>query len=473
MDTKELIKRFEQSKNKSWCPVPWITASTTTNGHYRLCVQANSDLKTRGLYYDQTGKPLTAKDHRVTDSRNSELAKDVRKTMLEGQQHSSCLRCQNEETSGLVSRRILSRFNYSQLEEKITLNQCMEKTLANGSIKPDDFSIVEVDVRMGNRCNLACRSCYPGESSGWYQEWMDTKSKNFRSGDQKVELMKLQNGKVEVKGFDPDWTQNSSLFKHLHEDAPDFEYIHIVGGEPLLINEHFKALEKFVESGKANKITLDYNSNITLIPKKVLGLWEHFHKVRVGYSIDGVGKVNDYIRYPSRWQTIEKNLRLLDSSKINLEIWPTVTVMAYNVLYIPEIIQWQIESNFQKQNLAPMLLFLVPHFLRNPVEMNAQTLPTPIKAQIAQKYQEFQEGWFENYLRDHVSQKEQDVWRERLNYILSTIISFVKDKDLSQHLPQFFSRTNAMDSYRKQNFGAYLPELEQALREHKNNQPQL
>ena len=30
------------NKNKSWCPIPWVTYSINSLGHYRLCVQANS-----------------------------------------------------------------------------------------------------------------------------------------------------------------------------------------------------------------------------------------------------------------------------------------------------------------------------------------------------------------------------------------------------------------------------------------------
>ena len=37
-----------------------------------------------------------------------------------------------------------------------------------------------------------------------------------------------------------------------------------------------------------------------------MGLWENFRHVSVGVSIDGVEKVNDYIRYPSKWKNIQK-----------------------------------------------------------------------------------------------------------------------------------------------------------------------
>ena len=30
------------TKNKAWCPIPWVTYSVNSLGQYRLCVQANS-----------------------------------------------------------------------------------------------------------------------------------------------------------------------------------------------------------------------------------------------------------------------------------------------------------------------------------------------------------------------------------------------------------------------------------------------
>jgi sulfatase maturation enzyme AslB (radical SAM superfamily) len=459
MNSEAIKKQFDSSSNKSWCPVPWLSASTTTNGHYRLCVQANSDRESRGLYYSDKGTALTAKAHSVQEVRNSELAKEVRLAMLKGEMHPSCVRCKSEEDGGLVSRRVLSRAKYVDWERKISLEKCQQKTSPTGSIEPKDFDIIELDVRMGNRCNLACRSCYPGESSGWYKEWFKTKSKRFQSGDHKVSLQETAGGQVRVVGSDPDWTQGSALLTNLYRDAPRFEFIHIVGGEPLLIEEHFKTLESFIHSGQSKKITLDYNSNITVIPKRALELWQSFKQVCIGYSIDGVGEVNNYIRYPSKWSSLESNLRLLDQSSINLKIWPTVTVMAYNALYLPEIVRWQIESNFSLQNHEEMITFFVPHFLRNPAELSLQVLPRSVKQEIEKKYLEFQSGWFADHLSELKDRTLRELWKKRLDYIFSSVVSFMYESDESQHFDEFCRRTKTMDQYRNQSFQQSLPEL--------------
>ena len=41
--------------------------------------------------------------------------------------------------------------------------------------------MLEYDIRIGNLCNLRCKMCNPGESTKWYDEWMDTMFDGFKS----------------------------------------------------------------------------------------------------------------------------------------------------------------------------------------------------------------------------------------------------------------------------------------------------
>ncbi|MCJ8277120.1 MAG: radical SAM protein [Bdellovibrionales bacterium] len=462
----EPFEIWSKSENKSWCPIPWLSCSTTTNGHYRLCVQANTHRESRGLFYDDKGTPLKASTHRMSEARNSELAKEVRKSMLKGEFHPVCMRCKDEESAKLISRRILARFNHENYYKHTSFEELKKHTQPDGTIEHEKFPLKELDLRMGNRCNLKCRSCYPGESSGWYSEWYDTKSKKFHSSHQDIQLKKTDQGSVVSEDSTMDWAVKSKLLPHLFDDAPEMYLTAIVGGEPFLIQEHFKALEEFVKNEKAADVIIDYNTNMTFLPQKALDTLKNFKEIKLGYSIDGVGKVNDYIRYPSKWETIEKNLRKLDEAPGNYDVWPTVTVMAYNVLYIPEIVKWQIESKFKTQNRSSMVMFLIQHPLRNPPEMSAQILPTKVKEVVVKKYKEFQSGWFEDYITKNLEVDEQQIWQKRLEYLFSTILNRLQAKDLSEHLPEFFKRTQIMDEYREESFSESLPELYSLLKKY-------
>ena len=54
---------------------------------------------------------------------------------------------------------------------------------------------------------------------------------------------------------------------------------------------------KNVESGDAKNIVLQYDTNLTNIPR--MGYWKEFKFVEIGFSIDGKGKQLEYMRHPN------------------------------------------------------------------------------------------------------------------------------------------------------------------------------
>jgi MoaA/NifB/PqqE/SkfB family radical SAM enzyme len=458
------LERLETSENKSWCPIPWSTCSVTSNGSYRLCVQANTHRETRGVYIKDSGETATVENTPLKDSRNQPLVKEIRQFMLRGERHPVCQRCNTEDDNKIISRRALARFNYQHHSSDLTLGECERKTSIDGSIEHQDFPILEIDLRLGNKCNLKCRSCYPGESSGWYKEWYATKGNKFKLGNEAYEISQSDNGQIRIDKNSFSWMERSEFFKNLHRDAPFVQYAHLVGGEPLLIEEHFEALQHFIEIGKASAITLDYNSNVSVIPNRLIDLWKNFKEVRLGYSIDGIGRVNDYIRNPSQWSEIEKNIFKLDQSLKNISMWPTVTIMAYNVFYIPEIIKWQIQSNFKNQNHSQSLMLLVHHPLHNPVELNAQVLPTYIKENIKKRYEYFEQEELPLLLASRASDKQDKMYKKWI-YIKESILNHMFQKDLSQFFPHFCKRTQQMDDFRNESLKESLPEFYSLIKE--------
>ena len=79
-------------KNKKFCPLPWIFQGLRNNGDIRVCCQANTS-KSKGIYRKENGDAFNAKIDSLQESRNSELAKEIRKTMLNNEEHEACIRC--------------------------------------------------------------------------------------------------------------------------------------------------------------------------------------------------------------------------------------------------------------------------------------------------------------------------------------------------------------------------------------------
>ena len=80
-------------------------------------------------------------------------------------------------------------------------------------------------------------------------------------------------------------------------------------------------------------------------------------------SIDGIGKVNEYIRYPSNWKNVEKQLKTFIDMNVSLQVH--VTVQMYNAFHLIDIFKY-----FKKLNIVPYL-----NILNHPDYLNIRVLP--------------------------------------------------------------------------------------------------
>ena len=487
-------------KNKSWCPIPWVTYSINSLGHYRLCVQANSYKPendrwkrnvnmgkfTRGTLWEsidpekKDNKPLNCLTTSLNDLRNNDFLKDVREHMLRGERHPVCKRCNEEDDSGIKSRRMADRVTME--EDGFSIDDAFKHTKKDGTI-PDTTKvpILAADIRLGNLCNQKCRMCYPGESSHWYQEWSDTfqyrhiiyegmRSKKLPKftgpGNTKLTIGLDKNKKAAItqyqvldnedtananviitKRTDPYvWTDSKALFEKLSKHSADILYIHMSGGEPLMITQHYEFLQGYVDNGKAKDITLNYNTNLSNIPQRALDLWKHFLKIELRTSIDAAGPINEYIRYPSNWDIVLRNLRLLTEAKksgeINLSLETITTVQIYNVYYLLELIT-ELKSH-KDIELDDMIL----HMLHDPRYFNITSLPSNVKDRVANKISKIG--------------KKTGFWQKQGQ----GVINHMYKKDTTDALDQFFVESRIMDKYRKQRIENVMPEMYEMLKQY-------
>jgi len=439
------------TENKSWCPIPWNSVSTRLNGYYRLCSQSHADKVTMGIFRDKDGSILNAKHNTVEEARNCELVKDVRSAMLRGEMHTACSRCNQEDELGIPSRRQWSKTEVNQ----VTYDECAIHTSDDGTIDTSLFGLREADIRFGNFCNIKCRSCWPGESTAWYEDWYGLGNKKFNVNPDTVHLSNHEGKILATNDGDFRWYEQSDLLSCISA-TKTIKKIHISGGEPVFIKKHQEFLEMLVASGASQGIIIDYNSNITNIPDRILSLWTNFLEVRIGASIDGVGEVNDYIRYPSRWSAIEKNYKKLSTMK-NCNHWVASTVMAYNILYLPELLDW-VFSVHHMDDVRDISNVINMHLLRHPLHLNVQVLPPEIKEHIRSRIENWLEGQTVAVLNDHIRTQLASLVRGYLRYMLA--------QDLSNEFKSFLRFTRSLDEMRNESINTMLPELASLLRKH-------
>tara|TARA_B110000503_G_scaffold11872_1_gene16014 strand:+ start:9220 stop:10560 length:1341 start_codon:yes stop_codon:yes gene_type:complete len=438
--------------NKAWCPLPWLGLNVRNNGDVRVCCNANVS-NNQGLIAKPDGTYYNLGKDSIQDFRNADLMKDIRVSMLKGEYHDSCIRCKREAESGMESRADWERTIW---HHRLTEEQANELTAEDGTIETDSNPIKYMDLRFGNLCNLKCRMCGPTDSNMWYEDTVKLWGPQYTDSGTKIKLVKNAKGKHEPDVDIYSWYENPLFWKDLEEQIPVVERLYIVGGEPLMINQHYEFLQKCINAGRANKIIIEYNTNITNIPERAWEIWKHFERVQIGMSVDAVGPVNDYIRNPSKWYKIEENMRKLDNAEGKFKIWWAATIQVYNLIHLPETMMWKIEQNFKRINVDVKHKSVIsPHPLHNPNFLNIKVFPKESKQ------------WIENYFEEW-KETAKDRISNPLNYkhfckILDSYVKYMWAEDYSNELEKFWHYTKTLDKSRKEDLKSVSPKTWELL----------
>ncbi len=396
---------------KTFCIYPWIHLHLNTQGDvFPCCVGWTPEGKTRLGYI---------KDSSLEDLFNSDYMKQLRLDMLSGTPRpDACASCYSRESAGFSSAREGANIDFAA-----QTNQLVAATNADGSVAP---IIKSWDIRFSNLCNYKCRSCGSIFSTSWGEEL-------------KLPITKIHAIPENIP--DP-----------LMEQYQHVEKIYFAGGEPLIMPEHFDLLNKLIKMGVASKITLTYNSNVSIINYKgndILALWSKFKFVTVGVSIDAVGDRAEYIRKGTRWETTERNLAKFVKFKeqSNFDFFYSPTVSVFNAYHITDMHKYLIENNLASSNT--LFLFNV---LLHPHYYSCKILPSSIASEIVSKINTHLEWCNSNKVKSKVI----DNFKNLCAYLTS---------EHTEHIPEFSKITRELDIVRAENFNQIFPEYKGLLHE--------
>jgi organic radical activating enzyme len=259
--------------------------------------------------------------------------------------------------------------------------------------------------------------CNPYASNQWLEEWHLVADS----------LPEDEYKRLSGEGWP--WYRYTQFEENINALLPTIEEIYLTGGEPTIIKEHEFILDKVIESGRAKKVKIKYNTNLTNIPNYLLEKWTHFKAIKCNVSIDAVGDLDRYIRYPSNWDKIEENfLRVRQLDNVVNEIH--CTVQMYNITRLHELLDWA----------EPFGHKIYLNILNHPEELNIKVLPQELKTQVTQTLQ--------NYL--HIDR-------------VKGVVDYMNAEDWSNKFSKFEYYTKQLDNSRKQNILDVLPEFKQYL----------
>ncbi len=276
---------------------------------------------------------------------------DLKQAMLKGEWSPGCKDCQSFESRGGSSYRLQRNQQYPL--------ECQQ--ILDGKAQ----GLIDLDLRVGNLCNLRCKMCGPSSTRKWVQNWNELHPKEYGFSENAL------------KGFlvNP-WSRDPSQWDDLWQRSQNLKTLNFAGGEPFLSPEVEVFLQRFIDSGQAAQISLHFITNLTVLPESLLTKFSSFQQTSLTVSLDGAWELNDYIRSLSDFEVIAKHLHVLDQRFHELKldrISVNTTFQAYNVLGIQALV------DFLKQfkNILP-LPYLNP--LTDPDYFSAKVLPSDLRS---------------------------------------------------------------------------------------------
>lgn len=285
---------------KPLCFSPWTNLDINPLGDIAPCC------KFQHKYYDEK---FNIQNDQIDTYKNSRTLKIIKTELQNHQWPKGCERCKIEEESGIESKRILDQQRWQEHYDAYDIIQS---------------KFITASIAFGNTCNLKCITCNPFSSSRWQKEY------------QEIYGIKIENHHFYKKDFVQDFVAY----------APNIIHFDIPGGEPFLsgIKEQQELLDYYIESGRANEISLHYTTNGIVWPDDFWWKqWKHFKEIDLQISIDGIDRRYEYIRFPAVWGELVVNVnRYLEKQTQvqNLRLSVSHTVSAYNIAYLPEFVLW-------------------------------------------------------------------------------------------------------------------------------------
>jgi sulfatase maturation enzyme AslB (radical SAM superfamily) len=412
IDLQQLSERekFLLTDSKVFCIYPWTHMHAWPTGQAFPCCMS-----------EPAGQIGDVKKQTLQEIWNGSEMRELRLNMLNERPSAACTRCYEQEESGFFSGRKSANKHHGHHIDR-TLETWEDGTL-------DRFEMTYWDVRFSNLCNLRCRSCGHIFSSQWYQDQAKIAGSEWAKKNRVLNYA----GRTET-----------DMWEQLSQHLDYVEQIYFAGGEPLLMEEHYRILEE-LERRERFDVRLIYNTNFTqtkLKDRYVFDYWKKFDNVAVGASLDAMGMRAEYIRKGTDWAVVEENRRKMIEICPNVDFYISPTLSIMNAWHLPDFHRDWVEKGL----IRPQDLNV--NILQDPAYYRIDIAPMKYKQRLRIRFEEHLE-WL----------RPQDTL-QRASVGFESAIKFMMATDNTALLPRFWEKTQQLDRLRKESLLESIPELE-------------
>lgn len=256
-------------KNGAFCVLPFIEKHQSTDGKNYVCCYSNIPI---------------------------DNATELKQKIYSGERIPHCSKCYDLDDRKSISPRLRESIQWLKDSE-------VKQYLDSWTPETQD-KIFFYDLRIDNKCNLACIMCGPRASSLWAKEL-------------NIDIVK-------------------NPLKFDIRDCLTAKKIYLAGGEPLIIDEFAELLGQVSELEVQPEIVI--NTNLSNISDKVASRLSKIKNLTLTVSVDAYGQVNEYHRWPLKWNKFIDNLNWIRNN-VDCTIQLNSVIDAVSIINVYQLIE--------------------------------------------------------------------------------------------------------------------------------------
>jgi sulfatase maturation enzyme AslB (radical SAM superfamily) len=229
----------------------------------------------------------------------------VKHDLLAGIKSPACAKCWQVESIGQKSKR---QFENKFLDYK--LDRDLDKIQED--CKTKTINPLVYQIQTSNLCNQACVTCSSYLSSKWAEI------------ERKMGTVPHLTFKIKLSDVNIDYTTA--------------RHIEFVGGEPFFDPATFQILNLLIEHNNTDCFISVVTNGSILLNDYQLDILSKFTDLNICISVDGIGPVFEYLRWPAKWNVVCNNIKKFQQITNNISI--SYTISSLNILYYQQTVDW-------------------------------------------------------------------------------------------------------------------------------------
>ncbi len=222
----------------------------------------------------------------------------------------ACIKCHKDEQLHGTSMRTRANFHaYNKLPVNV------------------DNKFRYMQITFSSFCNLKCKYCGTYQSTAWNDDV-----------DISEGMMKVRTTNTET------YAQEKQIIDLCKKtDISGLKFLGVFGGEPFMARHFSEFMELVEEKADTSRMYLQINTNSSIFPKdKIIKILQNFGKVDLRVSNESVGKLSEYIRNGSKWDSFERNTnKWLEASEgTGIDVQVHATHCVWNINKVEEFHNW-------------------------------------------------------------------------------------------------------------------------------------